>query len=93
MIQGSTRDYFTQEELIRIYEAAGSPEQEALETAARSLFPERMAAPEPPMLKSETGLHGRWFIRDDQPEEPAYTIKSGRCCWVGILKDGTALPY
>lgn len=95
MIQGSDRDFFSQEELIQIYQAAGSPEQEALFTAARDLFPDRMAAADPPMLKVETGIHGRWFVRDEkeEPEAPIYTVKSGRCCWIGILEDGTALPY
>ena len=95
MIQGSNRDYFTQDELIAIYQKAGSPEQSALTEAARSLFPERMSAEEPPLLKVENGTRGRWFLRGEnsRPEAPLYTVKSGHCCWIGILEDGTALPY
>lgn len=96
MIQDTVKDSFTQDELIAIYQKAGSPHQEALLAAARELFPERMAAPEPPMLKVEEGLHGRCFCRTPDREEaeaPQYTIKSGHCNWVGIMEDGEALKY
>jgi hypothetical protein len=55
-----------------------------------------MAAEQPPMLRVETGLHGRRFRRhpeDETVETPAYTLKSGRCQWVGIMEDGEAIPY
>lgn len=95
MIQGSTQVYFTQDELIQIYQHAGSAEQNALLSSAKALFPDRMAAEVPPLLKAEPGIHGRWFIRDEKtgPEEPVITIKSGHFNWIGILEDGTALPY
>ena len=98
MIQDTVKDSFTQDELITIYEKASSPQQEALLAAARELFPERMAAPEPPMLKVEEGLHGRCFCRTPDRENavaeaPKYTIKSGHCSWVGIMEDGEALKY
>ncbi len=95
MIQGSTQDYFTQEELIQIYQDAGGAERNALLAAAQRLFPERMVAENRPFLLVEEGIHGRWFVLDpDAPAEaPQYTIKSGHCSWIGILQDGTALPY
>ncbi len=96
MIQEPVGDFFTQDELIAIYQKAGSAQETALQAAARELFPERMAAPEPPMLLVEEGPHGRSFCRtpDRQvAEAPKYTIKSGRCNWVAIMEDGEALKY
>jgi hypothetical protein len=96
MIQNTVADAFTQDELIEIYHKAGSAEQDALIAAAKELFPQRMEADQPPMLKVETGLHGRGFRRhpeDEVAETPVYTLKSGCCNWVGIMEDGEALKY
>ncbi len=96
MIQDTVVDAFTQDELIAIYQTAGSPQEDALRAAARALFPERMAAQVPPMLKVEEGLHGRCFCRTPdrkEAEAPKYTIKSGHCSWVAIMEDGEALKY
>jgi hypothetical protein len=96
MIKNTVADFFTQEELIQIYEKAGSPQQAALRAAAEELFPQRMGSDTPPMLKVEEGLHGRAFCRTEDrktAEVPKYTIKSGQCSWVGVFEDGTALPY
>jgi hypothetical protein len=96
MIRNTVADAFSQKELIEIYHKAGSVEEEALIAAAKELFPQRMAAEQPPMLRVETGLHGRRFLRhpeDETVETPAYTLKSGQCQWVGIMEDGEAIPY
>ena len=96
MIKTDDFDYFTQDELIAVYEKAGSPEEADLRAAALSLFPERMQAEKPPMLRVETGIHGRWFYLDEARtviQEPKYTIKSGRCCWVGVMEDGSVQKY
>ncbi len=89
---------YTCEELIAIYEKAGTVEQSALEAAAAELYPGRMDGDAPAKIQVETGIHGRWFRREGgkgkEPtyEAPRYTIKS-RLNWVGVLEDGTALAY
>ncbi len=95
MIEGSTQDYFNTEELIAIYQKAGCAEQTALYTAAGQLFPLRMQADNAPFILVEEGLHGRWFVLGEgqEAQQPVYTIKSGHCAWIGVLQDGTALPY
>ncbi|MCD8086177.1 MAG: hypothetical protein LUF28_07640 [Clostridiales bacterium] len=86
------------EELIAIYQRAGSVELPALEAAAAELYPGRMDGDAPANIQVETGNHGRWFRREagkgKEPvyEAPKYTIKS-RLNWVGVMEDGCVLAY
>ena len=96
MVKASKDDYFTQDELLAIYEKAGEPNETALLEAAAALYPDRIAADKPPMLKCEEGIHGRWFYLDEERtvyEPPEFTIKSGHCSWIAVMKNGTALKY
>lgn len=86
------KDYYSCDELIALYRQVGA-DQAALNAAAKVQYPERVKAPE---IRVETGLHGRWFPLDEEREEfaaPVYTIKGGKCSWVGIMEDGTAHEY
>lgn len=88
---------FTCEELLAIYKAAGSAELTALQAAADELYPGRRNGTPPAQLQVETGLHGRWFRREQGKnvtyEAPKYTIKSQPLNWVAVFEDGTAIPY
>lgn len=88
------RPAFTEGQLIEIYEAAGrSGDLSALKAKARELYPDILEDGEPPITRVE-GWFGRSF--EDAAGKMVHSkwvLCSNRCNSVGILADGTPMPY
>lgn len=85
--------YFTAEQLIQIYEEAGRVlDVDALQSAAKKLFPETLAPDGRAPVFVREGA-GKMFMMKGEYQKAHHSILSQRGYGLGIMDDGTPLPY
>lgn len=85
--------YFTEEQLVEIYEATGrSSDINVIRAKASELYPDIVDDEGIPIWKLPP--HGRSFnCGDGTYEMPAFVLASNKCSSMGVMQDGTPHPF
>lgn len=85
--------YFTEQQLIKIYEATcRSSDINVIRAKATELYPDVADEKGTPIWKLPS--QGRSFdIGDGTYERPAFVLVSKKCNSIGIMSDGTPHPF
>jgi len=85
--------YFTEDQIVEIYEATGrSSDIGLIRAKASELYPDIVDGEGVPIWKLPS--HGRSFTMEDGTHQmPAFVLTSKKCNSVGIMEDGTPRPF
>lgn len=88
-----TAVYFTEEQLVEIYEATGrSSDINVIRAKASEMYPGIVDDEGIPIWKLPS--HGRSFnCGDGTYEMPAFVLASNKCNSIGVMRDGTPHPF
>lgn len=85
--------YFTDKQLIEIYEEAGrNLDVDALQATAKRLYPDTLEPDGRSPVFVREGA-GKMFLVDGEYQKAHHSITSRKVNAIGIMDDGTPIPY